>query len=48
MKNKILMLVLFLVPGTLMAQHPAGSQTPHASVTPLTSKDLPSFLAEKS
>ena len=27
----------------LMAQHPASSQTPHASVTPLTSKDLPEF-----
>jgi quercetin dioxygenase-like cupin family protein len=43
MKNKTLMLVLlFLVPGTLMAQQPsAASQAPHASVTPLTSKDLP-------
>jgi quercetin dioxygenase-like cupin family protein len=42
MKNKILMLVLlFLVPGTLMAQQPTPSQAPHASVTPLTSKDLP-------
>ena len=44
MKNKTLMLVLLLMlPGTLMAQHPAGSQTPNASVTPLTSKDLPEF-----
>ena len=45
MKNKILMLVLlFLVPGTLMAQQPsATNQSPHASVTPLTSKDLPDF-----
>ena len=44
MKNMKLMLVLlFLMPVTLMAQHPAGSQTPHASVTPLTSKDLPEF-----
>jgi quercetin dioxygenase-like cupin family protein len=42
MKNKRLMLVLlFLMPGTLMAQNPATSQTPHASVTSLTSKDLP-------
>jgi quercetin dioxygenase-like cupin family protein len=42
MKNMKLMLVLlFLMPGTLMAQHPAGTQTPHASVTSLTSKDLP-------
>ena len=41
MKNKTLMLVLLLMlPGTLMAQHPA-SQAPHASVTSLTSKDLP-------
>ena len=42
MKNKTLMLVLlFLMPGTLMAQHPAASQAPHAAVTSLTSKDLP-------
>jgi len=41
--NKLLMLVLlFLIPGTLMAQQPAN-QAPHASVTPLTSKDLPEF-----
>jgi quercetin dioxygenase-like cupin family protein len=41
MKKKILMFVLlFLIPGTLMAQRPA-SQAPHASVTSLTSKDLP-------
>ena len=44
MKNKSLLLVLlFLLPGTLMAQHPASSQTPQASVTSLTSKDLPEF-----
>ena len=43
MKNKISMLVLLLlVPGTLMAQQSsAASQSPHASVTSLTSKDLP-------
>jgi quercetin dioxygenase-like cupin family protein len=42
MKNKTLMLLLlFLMPGTLMAQQPAASQAPHASVTSLTSKDLP-------
>ena len=41
--KKLLLVLLFLMPGTLMAQHPAGSQTPHASVTPLTSKDLPEF-----
>jgi len=44
MKNKSLMLVLlFLIPGTLMAQQPSVNQAPHASVTPLTSKDLPEF-----
>ena len=44
MKNKILMLVLlFLMPGTLMAQQPAVSKAPEASVTSLTSKDLPEF-----
>ena len=44
MKNKQLMLVvLFLLPGTLMAQQPAASQTPHASVQSLTAKDLPEF-----
>jgi len=44
MKNKKLMLVLlFMVPGTLMAQQPAASQAPQASVTSLTSKDLPEF-----
>ena len=42
--NKTLSLVLlFLITGTLMAQQPTGSQAPHASVTPLTSKDLPEF-----
>ena len=40
MNKTLLLVLLFLTPGTLMAQHPAGSQTPHASVTPLTSKDL--------
>ena len=44
MNNKLLMLVLlFLMPGTLMAQQPAAGQAPQASVTPLTSKDLPDF-----
>jgi quercetin dioxygenase-like cupin family protein len=42
MKNKKLMLVLlFLMPGALMAQQPAATQAPQASVTSLTSKDLP-------
>ena len=44
MKNKILMLaLLFAIPGTLMAQQPAVSQAPQASVTSLTTKDLPEF-----
>jgi len=34
---------LILMTSTLMAQQPAASQAPHASVTPLTSKDLPDF-----
>ena len=39
--NKTLWLVLlFLTPATVMAQRPT-SQAPQASVTPLTSKDLP-------
>jgi quercetin dioxygenase-like cupin family protein len=42
MKPKTLMLVLlFLIPGTLVAQHPTTSKAPQASVTSLTSKDLP-------
>jgi quercetin dioxygenase-like cupin family protein len=44
MNNKLLMLVLlFSIPGTLMAQQPTANQAPHASVTPVTSKDLPEF-----
>jgi quercetin dioxygenase-like cupin family protein len=31
------------MPGTLMAQQPAASQAPQASVTSLTSKDLPEY-----
>ena len=34
---------LCLMTGTLMAQQPTGIQAPQASVTPLTSKDLPEF-----
>jgi len=43
--NKTLWLVLlFLTPGALMAQQPATTiQAPQASVTPLTSRDLPDF-----
>jgi len=44
MKNKTLLLILlFLMPGTLMAQQPGTSQAPQASVTSLTSKDLREF-----
>ena len=43
MNKTLLLVLLFLMPVPLMAQHPAGSQTPHASVTPVTSKDLPEF-----
>src|SRR5258705_4021011 len=44
MMNKILSLVvLCLMTGTLMAQQPSANQPPQASVTPLTSKDLPEF-----
>ena len=42
--KKLLLLLLFLMPSTLLAQQPAAtSQAPQASVTPLTSKDLPEF-----
>ena len=43
MNKTLLLALLFLMPGMLMAQQPAASQAPHASVTPLTSKDLPEF-----
>jgi quercetin dioxygenase-like cupin family protein len=43
--NKTLSLIfMFLISGTVMAQQPAASnQAPHATVTSLTSKDLPEF-----
>lgn len=49
MKNKILILVvLFLIPGTLMAQkNAATTPAPQASVTSLTSKDLPEFAGKE-
>jgi quercetin dioxygenase-like cupin family protein len=38
------LVLLFLMPGILMAQQPsAAKDAPHATVTPLTSKDLPEF-----
>ena len=43
MKKILSLVVLCFVTGILMAQQPAASQAPHASVTPLTSKDLPEF-----
>lgn len=40
----LVLLFLFFMTGTVMAQHPASSgQAPHAAVTPITSKDLPEF-----
>ena len=42
--SKILsIVVLILMTSTLMAQQPGANQLPQASVTPLTSKDLPEF-----
>jgi quercetin dioxygenase-like cupin family protein len=43
MKRIFLLVVFCLMTGTLMAQQPDASKPPHASVTPLTSKDLPEF-----
>lgn len=44
MNKTLLLLLLFLTPGTLTAQEPAGtSKAPQAAVTSLTSKDLPEF-----
>ena len=43
MKKSLMLVLLFLIPGTLMAQQPSANQAPQASVTPLTSKDLPEF-----
>ena len=43
-RQQLLLFVIFLlIPGTLVAQQPAASQAPQASVTSLTSKDLPEF-----
>lgn len=40
--NTLLLILLFLMPTTLMAQEPsATNQAPQATVTSLTSKDLP-------
>jgi quercetin dioxygenase-like cupin family protein len=42
--KKLLLVLLFLMPVTLMAQQPsATNQAPQATVTSLTSKDLPEF-----
>ena len=43
MKKELMLVLLFLMPGALMAQQPAASQAPQASVTSLTSKDLREF-----
>src|SRR5215467_1636560 len=45
--KRLILVLLFLMPGTLMAQQPAASQAPQASVTPLTSKDLPEFAGKE-
>jgi quercetin dioxygenase-like cupin family protein len=42
MNKKLLLVLLFLAPATAMAQQPT-SQAPQATVTQLTSKDLPDF-----
>ena len=47
MKKILIFALLLLMPGTLMAQQPAGSQATHAEVTPLTSKDLPEFAGKE-
>jgi quercetin dioxygenase-like cupin family protein len=36
-----MLVILLLTPVTLMGQQPKADPAPHASVTPLTSKDLP-------
>jgi len=43
MRKILSIAALILMTSTLMAQQPSGNQPPHASVTPLTSKDLPDF-----
>ena len=43
MKRIFLLVVFCLMARTLMAQQPDANKAPHASVTPLTSKDLPDF-----
>ena len=42
MSKTLWLVLLFLMPATVMAQH-SSSQAPQASVTSLTSKDLPEF-----
>ena len=43
MSKTLLLVLVFLTTGTLTAQTPAANQAPQASVTALTSKDLPEF-----
>jgi quercetin dioxygenase-like cupin family protein len=45
-KMLLMLMLLCLMPGTLMAQEPA-SKAPQASVTSLTSKDLPEFAGKE-
>src|SRR5678816_3042435 len=42
-QQRKLFVILLLIPGTLVAQQPAASQAPQASVASLMSKDLPEF-----
>ena len=41
MNKTFLLVLIFLTPITMMGQQPAANQAPQASVTPLTSKELP-------
>ena len=43
MNKKLLLVLLILMSGALVAQQPATTQAPQASVTSLASKDLPEF-----
>ena len=42
-KMLLILMLLCLMPATLMAQEPAATKAPQASVTSLTSKELPEF-----
>ncbi len=46
-KMLLMLMLLCLTPVTLMAQQSPASSAPQASVTPLTSKDLPEFAGKE-